>query len=30
MYCNIVKYNNVKHAMLGMLENPPEEFKEVI
>jgi ubiquitin-protein ligase len=30
MYSNIVRYNNVKYAMLGMLENPPEEFKEVI
>ncbi|OMJ85847.1 hypothetical protein SteCoe_12761 [Stentor coeruleus] len=30
LYCNIVRYNNVKYAMLGMLENPPEEFKEII
>lgn len=30
MYSNIVKYNNVKFAMLGMLQNPPPEFKDVI
>lgn len=30
MYSNIVRYNNVKYAMVEMLKNPPEEFKEVI
>lgn len=30
LYCNIVRYNNVKYAMLGMLKTPPEEFKQVI
>ena len=30
MYSNIVKYNNVKYAMIGMIDNPPEEFREAI
>ena len=30
MYSNIVRYNNVKYAMLEMLKTPPEEFREVI
>ena len=30
LYSAIVKYNNVKYAMLGMLQNPPDEFKDVV
>lgn len=30
IYSNIVKYSNVRYAMIGMIRNPPEEFKEVI
>lgn len=29
-YKNIVKYGNVKYAMIGMLNNPPKGFEEVI
>lgn len=29
-YSSIVRYNNVKYAMLEMLKNPPEEFREVV
>ena len=29
-YCNIVKYNNVKWAMLEMIRNPPPEFAEIV
>lgn len=29
-YCNIVKYNNAKYAILEMIKNPPQEFKEII
>jgi hypothetical protein len=26
----IVKYGNIKYAMIDMISNPPEEFKEII
>ena len=29
-YCNIVRYNNIKYAMIDMLRNPPPEFADVI
>jgi len=29
-YGNIVKYGNVKYAMLGMLKNPPKGFESVV
>ena len=29
-YCAVVKYNNVKYAMRKMIQNPPEEFREVV
>lgn len=29
-YCNIVRYNNIKYAMIEMIRNPPPEFAEVI
>lgn len=29
-YSNIVKYGNVKYAMLGMLKNPPKGFESVV
>jgi hypothetical protein len=29
-YANIVKYGNVKHAMLCMLRSPPAGFEEVV
>mmetsp|Transcript_2228 Transcript_2228/g.2075 ORF Transcript_2228/g.2075 Transcript_2228/m.2075 type:complete len:320 (+) Transcript_2228:608-1567(+) len=29
-YCNIVKYNNAKYAILETIKHPPEEFKEIV
>jgi ubiquitin-protein ligase len=29
-YCNIVKYNNMKYAMLETIKHPPKGFEEVI
>ena len=29
-YCAVVKYNNIKYAMRKMIQNPPQEFREVI
>lgn len=29
-YCAVVKYNNVKYAMRKIIQNPPEEFREVV
>jgi hypothetical protein len=29
-YSNIVRYNNIKYAMVDMLRNPPPEFADVI
>jgi len=29
-YCNIVRYCNIKFAMLGQLKNPPKGFEQVI
>lgn len=29
-YSNIVRYGNVKYAMLGSLENPPKGFEDVV
>ncbi|OMJ89071.1 hypothetical protein SteCoe_8790 [Stentor coeruleus] len=29
-YAGIVKYGNMAYAMINMLKNPPEEFKEII
>jgi hypothetical protein len=29
-YSNIVRYGNVKYAMLGQLKNPPKGFETVI
>ncbi len=29
-YMNIVKYGNVKYAMVDLLKNPPPDFEEVI
>lgn len=29
-YCAVVKYNNVKYAMRKMIQNPPEEFREIV
>ena len=30
LYSNAVRYNNVKFAMIEIIKNPPEEFKEVV
>jgi hypothetical protein len=30
VYCAVVKYNNVKYAMRKMIQNPPDEFREVV
>jgi len=29
-YSNIVRYGNVKYAMVQMLKTPPKEFEDVI
>ena len=29
-YCNIIKYNNVKWAMIDMIKNPPLGFEKAI
>lgn len=29
-YCNIVKYNNLKYAMLDMIKHPPKGFEDVV
>ena len=29
-YSNIVKYGNLKYAMIDMLKNPPKDFEEII
>ncbi len=30
VYCAVVKYNNVKYAMRKMIQNPPDEFRQVV
>ena len=29
-YCNIVKYANIKYAMIDMINNPPKGFEDII